>query len=664
MNFNLLMNKLRESKRVELFLRSEVKVLRNEISQLRKERISVVFRIKRKYRKVFAKKYFAKYGNAHRAIIDDTTIIIPVFGRLELFGELIDDLKNMQNSFPCVKIIIVDDKYDNGSSIKIDEICSAVKNLNILRNDKNIGYLNSINAGFKLVDTQYAILLNSDVRIPENWLPRMTKPFLSEEIALATCLTTDGESNLSLEFPTNFNWKEIDKLISGLESNYLPDACTAVGYCVAVRVRALEGEDVYDESFSPAYGEDSDLHYRMKNKGWRSVVVNNLLIKHHGGASYGDSDETKQMRERSMNLFLNKWGREFLVDEIEFMRNNPVERVRDFIAYQSQESLKYDVIFLSPTNNSEIGGMNVLSSLANQMTNNGLKVGLICLNYDPVFSASNFKIMTQDHINLISGVDFVISSGLEVVNLLKNLRDRFTFKLINIIQGPEYLMDNKFFKKDIFDLCYNEAFYNIIVSPYLEENMKFYDIPNTKIIPIGPDSRIFYDDFQERDNNILIPCRSEEMKGTDLAIALVPILKQKGWKVYGYGDLLKEENVDIFDNFYGRLSRNKVADLMRKNKLLLDLSIYEGLGLSPIESAMCGCIPVISNRGGNQSLEKYLGQNVPWITVKSSINFADILKSIDSANMIATIDFRMDYEKVLNELNFNKGAQELIALIK
>jgi glycosyltransferase involved in cell wall biosynthesis len=103
---------------------------------------------------------------------------------------------------------------------------------------------------------------------------------------------------------------------------------------------------------------------------------------------------------------------------------------------------------------------------------------------------------------------------------------------------------------------------------------------------------------------------------------------------------------------------------MRKNKLLLDLSIYEGLGLSPIESAMCGCIPVISNRGGNQSLEKYLGQNVPWITVKSSINFADILKTIDSANIIGTIEFRKNYEKVLSKLNFNKGAQELIALIK
>ena len=212
----------------------------------------------------------------------------------------------MQNSFPSVKIIIIDDKYDASSSIKINEICSAVKNLIILRNNKNIGYLKSINAGFKLVDTQYAILLNSDVRIPENWLPRMTKPFLRHEVALTTCLTTDGESNLSLEFPTNFNWKEIDKLISGLESNHLPDACTAVGYCMAVRVRALEGEDIYDELFSPAYGEDSDLHYRMKNKGWRSVVVSNLLIKHHGGASYGDSDETKQLRERSMNLFLNK----------------------------------------------------------------------------------------------------------------------------------------------------------------------------------------------------------------------------------------------------------------------------------------------------------------------------------------------------------------------
>ena len=59
-----------------------------------------------------------------------------------------------------------------------------------------------------------------------------------------------------------------------------------------------------------------------------------------------------------------------------------------------------------------------------------------------------------------------------------------------------------------------------------------------------------------------------------------------------------------------------------------------------------------------------MGKNVPWITVKSSINFADILKTIDSANIIATVEFRKNYEKVLSELNFNKGEQELIALIK
>lgn len=658
------LQKLFESKRIELYLRAEVRMLRDEIFQLRKERISYVYRIKRKIQKLRKKVNTNIISSNLKDIINDTTIIVPVYGQVNLFGDLLKDLKKVVENWPLVKIIVVDDKYDESSSIKLKELCEDNVNIRIIENEENLGYLKAVNNAFQKINTKYVILLNSDVRIPDNWLPRMVKPFLDDSVALATCLATQSGGNLTLNYFTETNWRDVDSLISGLDSPNLDDACTAIGYCMALRVCALDGENLYDEVFAPAYGEDSDLHYRIKSKNWRSVVISNLLIHHIGGASYGDSEETSQIRERSMNLFLNKWGSKFLVDEEEFLLRNPIDRVKNYLALEGAEPSKYDVIFISPSNNSEIGGINVLVQLANALADNGLKVGFICLNYDPIHSVQNFTILNKDSLQFIKEVRIVISSGLEGYEVLSKLEKNLDFKLINLIQGPEYLMDDRFFERKIYEQFYLKALYNIVVSPFLLKNMNHFEIPNLISITFGPDSRIFYDDFLNRDKNILISCSNEKNKGSHLAISIIPILKNQGWKVFGYGDLDNEKHLSLFDEFYGRINRNKLSDLMRKCKVSLDFSTYEGLGLQPIESSMCGCIPVISDRGGNQSLEDFVRTETLWVTTPSVIDIDQILKSIDKASEFSKIEVRRLNEKNLLELDFSVGSKQLISLIE
>ena len=658
------LKKLFESKRIELYLRAEVKMLREEIFQLRKERISYNYRLKRKIQKLRKKVNTNTISSKHEDIINETTIIVPVYGQINLFGDLLRDLKTVVENWPLVKIIVVDDKYNESSSIKLKELCEDNLNIRIIENEENLGYLKAVNNAFQNVNTEYVILLNSDVRIPDNWLPRMVKPFLEDSVALATCLATQSGGNLTIDNFTGTNWREVDSLISGLESSNLDDACTAIGYCMALRVSALDGENVYDEVFSPAYGEDSDLHYRVKSKNWRSVVISNLLVHHIGGASYGESEETSQIRERSMNLFLNKWGSKFLVDEKEFLIRNPIDRVKSFLALESKEPLKYDVIFISPSNNSEIGGINVLVQLANTLADSGLKVGFICLKYDPIHSVQNFTILTKESLKLIEEVRIVISSGLEGYEIISKLEKNFEFKLINLIQGPEYLMDDRFYEQKIFEQLYLKSLYNIVVSPFLLKNMHHFKIPNLKSITFGPDSRIFYDDFLNRDKNLLISCSKEKNKGSNLAISIIPILKDQGWRVFGYGDLDNEKHLSLFDEFYGRISRNELSDLMRKCKVSLDFSTYEGLGLQPIESSMCGCIPIISDRGGNQSLEDLVRTETLWVTTPSVIDIGQILKCIDKASEFSKIDVRKSNEKILLNLDFSVGSKQLISLIE
>jgi len=170
--------------------------------------------------------------------------------------------------------------------------------------------------------------------------------------------------------------------------------------------------------------------------------------------------------------------------------------------------------------------------------------------------------------------------------------------------------------------------------------MNILGVSNIETIYFGPDENIFYDNFDIRDNLIIIPCREQEMKGTSLVVPLIQVLKGQGWKVIGYGDLKDPLIVSLFDEFKGRISRKEVAKLMQRSKILLDFSVFEGLGLTPIEASMCGCFPIISYRGGIQSLPIENSNNTLWFTLENTIDLGNIMQVIANVNKTISLDSR------------------------
>ena len=69
-----------------------------------------------------------------------------------------------------------------------------------------------------------------------------------------------------------------------------------------------------------------------------------------------------------------------------------------------------------------------------------------------------------------------------------------------------------------------------------------------------------------------------------------------GWKVIGFGDLPDVHMAEFFDEFLGRLSSPELAKLFRESRILLDPSLIEGLGLTALEAAACGCVPIVGQR--------------------------------------------------------------------
>ena len=64
-----------------------------------------------------------------------------------------------------------------------------------------------------------------------------------------------------------------------------PRLLTAVGHCVYVRRSALELVGDFDLAFTPGYGEEVDFSQRCLRSGPAHVAADDVLVRHHGGAS-------------------------------------------------------------------------------------------------------------------------------------------------------------------------------------------------------------------------------------------------------------------------------------------------------------------------------------------------------------------------------------------
>jgi hypothetical protein len=92
---------------------------------------------------------------------------------------------------------------------------------------------------------------------------------------------------------------------------YLSDDETAevdsvMGAYMLVRAEALEQAGLFDERFF-MYGEDLDLAFRIKERGWKVFYYPAVEVLHHKGASSRKQSE-RSIREfyRAMHIFYRK----------------------------------------------------------------------------------------------------------------------------------------------------------------------------------------------------------------------------------------------------------------------------------------------------------------------------------------------------------------------
>ena len=218
------------------------------------------------------------------------------------------------SSYPWSEIIVADNgSEDNSKDVVLREFPSVV----YFQLDRNYGFAEGYNRVLSFLESDYFLLLNSDVEVTEDWL-----------IPLMACMESDSSIGachpkiLQLDQPEKFEYAgasggfidhygypfcrgrimNIQEIDSGQYDQPVP-VFWASGAAMLVRSSSWKKLEGFDDDFY-AHMEEIDLCWRMKNQGFKIKVCPSSSVYHLGGGSLAYGNPKKIYLNFRNNLFL------------------------------------------------------------------------------------------------------------------------------------------------------------------------------------------------------------------------------------------------------------------------------------------------------------------------------------------------------------------------
>jgi N-acetylglucosaminyl-diphospho-decaprenol L-rhamnosyltransferase len=254
--------------------------------------------------------------------VTDLSVIVVSYNTRDLLRRCLQSLAEAANEGLSLHTIVVDNASPDGSAAMV---AAEFPSVELVRNERNLGFAAATNIGLKRANARYLLLLNPDTEVKAGALPALVS-FMDAHpraaVAGPSLVYGDGTPQHScFRFPT-LAMQFLDLfplhhrlLNSRLNGRYPLDQKTPfevdhpLGACMIIRPRVLEQVGLLDEGFF-IYCEEVDWCWRAKKAGWRVYCVPEAVIVHHSGQStrqFADKMYVELYRSR-YRLFAKHYG--------------------------------------------------------------------------------------------------------------------------------------------------------------------------------------------------------------------------------------------------------------------------------------------------------------------------------------------------------------------
>ena len=292
------------------------------------------------------------------------SIIIPCYNEIRYtYKCLYSIMKTVDNIKTPYEVILADDNStDTTKNIK-----KYVSNIIVNRNKENLGFLRNCNKASTLARGKYILFLNNDTELTENAVYNLYE-LIERDITIGMVGSKLIYPNGILQEAGGIIWSDGSGANYGrgqdpkdYKFNYIKEVDYISGASIMIRKSLWEEIGGFDERYVPAYCEDSDLAFSVRQLGMKVMYQPRSEVIHYEGISNGkdvlDTNSLKSYQVVNVEKLKQKWDN-VLINQYP-ASNNP-----NFFKARERNIQKKTILFIDhyvPTWDKDAGSKTIFS---------------------------------------------------------------------------------------------------------------------------------------------------------------------------------------------------------------------------------------------------------------------------------------------------------------
>lgn len=243
------------------------------------------------------------------------SIIIPAYNGWEMNYQCLRSIWDNTEGV-SYEVIFADDV----STDETQFVDRYIGNLIHIRNEENLGFLQNCNHAATFARGEYIHFLNNDTKVTPGWLSSLLTLMEKDEtigMAGSKLVYPDGR----LQEAGGIIWQDASGWNYGHkqdpeapEYNYVKEVDYISGASIMVRKTIWQELGGFNEMYNPAYCEDSDLAFAIREAGYKVVYQPLSKVVHFEGFSHGTENDPqggltsiKSYQKINAAKFFEKW---------------------------------------------------------------------------------------------------------------------------------------------------------------------------------------------------------------------------------------------------------------------------------------------------------------------------------------------------------------------
>ena len=238
-------------------------------------------------------------------ICPDVGIVVPVYNHLDATRNCWSSVR--KNTGKPHKLVIVDNGSTEDVEYEVDQ-----NNIEVIRNEANMGFAHACNQGIEATHGDYVVILNNDTIVPPGWIERLLWHMDNDDSVGIVGPSTSFASTIQ-QIPVSYRNErglyEFSEEVYARNRHKSMEVDKVVGVCMLMRRKMLEEIGLFDTRFGIGNFEDDDICLRAKLGGYKVIWAKDVFVHHEGSKTFRSIDvDYGKLMEENREKFTSKWA--------------------------------------------------------------------------------------------------------------------------------------------------------------------------------------------------------------------------------------------------------------------------------------------------------------------------------------------------------------------